>query len=143
MTRPEVVGMISKVLFKVYVYLKERFDPKYPITDEEKYFTEICFTLIENPKSTLTIGPKSLKRFIKNDEKDIFVVIDNRKVTLINHVYCYSLVFDDDEQYFSMVKKFDEVLETKKQSVEDEMTNNVKNSLKIILSKVKNSPSKP
>jgi hypothetical protein len=42
MTRPEVVGMISKVLFKVYVYLKERFDPKYPITDEEKYFTEIC-----------------------------------------------------------------------------------------------------
>jgi GTP-binding protein EngB required for normal cell division len=74
---------------------------------------------------------------------DIFVVIDNRKVTLINHVYCYSLVFDDDEQYFSMVKKFDEVLEAKKQSVEDEMTNNVKNSLKIILSKVKNSPSKP
>jgi hypothetical protein len=42
-----------------------------------------------------------------------------------------------------MVKKFDEVLEAKKQSVEDEMTNNVKNSLKIILSKVKNSPSKP
>ena len=84
-----------------------------------------------------------INEMIHERKKDIFVVIDNRKVTLINHVYCYNLVFEDDEQYFNMVKKFDEVLEAKKQSVEDEMTNNVKNSLKIILLKVKNSPSKP
>ena len=87
MTKPEVVGMISKVLFKIYVYLKDRFDPKYPITDEEKYFTEICFTLIENPKSTLTIGPKSLKRFIKNDEKDIFVVIDKNLINIVGIIF--------------------------------------------------------
>ena len=131
------MNTLSKLLFKIYLYLKERFDPTQPATVEETFCTDICLSLIEMENSRLTYAPISNKRFIKNDSKGIFVVIDHRVINLINHVYGYNIMIEDDELYKSIIEKFDGVLEAKRLELEAEMKANIKHSLQTILDKLK------
>jgi hypothetical protein len=131
------MNTLSKLLFKIYLYLKERFDPTQPATVEETFCTDICLSLIEMENSRLTYAPISNKRFIKNDSKGIFVVIDHRMINLINHVYGYNIIVEDDDLYNSIIEKFDDTLENKRLELEAEMKQNIKHSLQNILDKVK------
>ena len=131
------MNTISKLLFKIYLYLKNRFDPTPPATDEEIFCTDICLALIGMENTRLTYAPISNKRFIKNDDKEIFVVIDHRVVNLINHVYGYNIMIEDDQLFNSLVEKFDGVLEARRLELEAEMKQNIKHSLQNILDKVK------
>lgn len=131
------MNTLSKLLFKIYLYLKERFDPTQPATVEETFCTDICLSLIEMENSRLTYAPISNKRFIKNDSKGIFVVIDHRMINLINHVYGYNIMVEDDDLYNSIIEKFDGVLEAKRLELEAEMKANIKHSLQTILDKLK------
>ena len=63
------MGYIPRLLFKIYLNLKERFDPTPPIPEEERITVEICKKLINDPDSELTYAPISAKRFIKNESK--------------------------------------------------------------------------
>ena len=111
--------------------------PTQPATVEETFCTDICLSLIEMENSRLTYAPISNKRFIKNDSKGIFVVIDHRVINLINHVYGYNIMIEDDELYKSIIEKFDGVLEAKRLELEAEMKANIKHSLQTILDKLK------
>jgi hypothetical protein len=136
MKENKVVGYIPKLLFRVYLNLKEKFDPNPPPKEEEIFCVEICEKLIENTNSKLTIAPISNKRFIKNDEKDMFIVIHNRQISIINHVYSYNVFIESDSLYNKIVNGFDKVVEEKRQELENEIKNNIKHSLKNILTKV-------
>jgi hypothetical protein len=131
------MNQLSKLLFKIYLYLKNRFDPTPPATDEEIFCTDICLSLIGMENSRLTYAPISNKRFIKNDTKDIFVVIDHRVINLINHVYGYNIMIEDDVLFKTIIGKFDDTLENKRLELEAEMKQNIKHSLQNILDKVK------
>ena len=131
------MNQLSKLLFKIYLYLKNRFDPTPPPTDEEIFCTDICLSLIGMENSRLTYALISNKRFIKNDTKDIFVVIDHRVINLINHVYGYNIMIEDDHLFNSIIEKFDDTLENKRLELEAEMKQNIKHSLQNILDKVK------
>ena len=131
------MNQLSKLLFKIYLYLKNRFDPTPPPTDEEIFCTDICLSLIGMENSRLTYAPISNKRFIKNDSKGIFVVIDHRVINLINHVYGYNIMIEDDHLFNSIIEKFDDTLENKRLELEAEMKQNIKHSLQNILDKVK------
>jgi hypothetical protein len=131
------MNQLSKLLFKIYLYLKNRFDPTPPATDEEIFCTDICLSLIGMENSRLTYAPISNKRFIKNDTKEIFVVIDHRVINLINHVYGYNIMIEDDHLFNSIIGKFDDTLENKRLELEAEMKQNIKHSLQNILDKVK------
>jgi hypothetical protein len=136
MKENKVAGYVPKLLFRVYLNLKEKFDPTPPPKEEEIFCVEICEKLIENVNSKLTIAPISNKRFIKNDDKDMFVVISNRQISIINHVYSYNVFIESDSLYNKIVNTFDKVVEEKRQELEDEIKNNIKHSLKNILTKV-------
>ena len=126
----------SGLLHKFYLYLKDKFDPTPPPKEEEIYALEICKKLIMNPKSKLTNAPISFKRFIKNDENNMFVVINNRTISLINHVYSYNVYIESGDNYSSVCEIFDNKMEKKRQELEDELKNNIQHSLKEILRKV-------
>lgn len=134
--RQKIVGYISRLLYRLYLYLKDKFDPRPPITHEEQYSVDICNKLIDNSNSHLTLAPKSFKRFIKNDNLDMFIVIQNRTINLINHVYSYNVYIESEELYSSLVDKFDSELETRREELENEITNNIQHSLKNILEKI-------
>lgn len=132
----KVVGYIPRLLFKLYLSLKERFDPTLPIPEEEKITVEICKKLIVDPESKLTFAPISGKRFIKNENKNMFVVIESHTINLINHVYSYSVYLSSQNDYKEIIQSFDGVLENKRQSLEDEIRSNIQHSLQTILKKL-------
>jgi hypothetical protein len=136
MKENKVAGYVPKLLFRIYLNLKEKFDPTPPPKEEEMYCVEICEKLINNPESKLTIAPISNRRFIKNDSKDMFIVIGNRQISIINHVYSYNVYIESDQLYKKIVDNFDNVVEQKRQELEDEIKHNIKHSLKSILNKV-------
>ena len=132
----KVVGYIPRLLFKIYLSLKERFDPTPPIPEEERITVEICKKLINDPDSELTYAPISAKRFIKNESKSMFVVIEHHTINLINHVYSYSVYLSKNSDYNEIIGSFDKILEVKRQSLEDEITSNIQHSLQTILKKL-------
>jgi hypothetical protein len=134
----KVVGFIPKILFKIFLYLKERFDPKKPIPEEEKITIEICSKLIDLSGSKLTIAPISNKRFIKNSEKKIFIVIENNSISLVNDIYNHSVYVTNDELYHELCKKFDECLDNERLRLENEIKNNIEHSLQEILIRIQN-----
>jgi len=132
----KVVGYIPRLLFKIYLNLKERFDPTPPIPEEERITVEICKRLINDPESELTYALISAKRFIKNESKSMFVVIEHHTINLINHVYSYSVYLSKNSDYNEIIGGFDKILEDKRQSLEDEITSNIQHSLQTILKKL-------
>jgi hypothetical protein len=132
----KVVGYIPRLLFRIYLSLKEKFDPTPPIPEEEKITVEICKKLINNPESKLTYAPISNKRFVKNEEKNMFIVIEQHTINLINHVYSYSVYLSNSNDYNEIITSFDKVLEFERQSLEDEIRTNIQHSLTTILEKL-------
>ena len=136
MKNNEIVGYIPKILFKIYLYLKSKFDPKRPVEEEESICYEICKKLISLKDSQLTIAPISNKRYIKNDNQKMFIVIENRMVTLINHIYSHNVYFENDEYLSEINQLIDNEVERKRLDLEKEIESNIKHSLKNILTKL-------
>jgi hypothetical protein len=132
----KVVGYIPRLLFKIYLNLKDRFDPKPDVTEEEIFAADICEKLINNPSSELTFSPISHKRIIKNEEKNMYIVMESYTIHLINHVYSYSVYLQDTSKFTALTQKFDKILEDKRQVLESEIRKNIQHSLRNILEKL-------
>jgi len=133
MNNDKIVGYVPRILYRVYIYLKDKFDPKNPIKIEEDYCVKICSKLIQIEDSKLYYSPLSHKRFIRNENKDMFVVLENRTINLINHVYSYSVYIESDELYNKVINDFDVELDKRRLKLEEEIKNNIRYSLKTIL----------
>lgn len=127
------LGYFTKILYKFYLKLKDKFDPSPRITDEERYCVQICTKLLENPMSKLTFAPVSESRFIVNEERQMFVVINNHTINITNHVYSYTVYIQDHSSFTKVVKKFDAILEEERQNIQNEIRRNIKHSLETIL----------
>jgi hypothetical protein len=132
----KVVGYVPRLLFKIYLNLKDKFDPKPKVTDEEIFAAEICEKLIANTTSELLISPISNKRIIKNEEKSMYIVMESYTIHLINHVYSYSVYLQDISKFTDLTKKFDKVLEDRREVLEYEIRKNIQHSLSNILDKL-------
>jgi len=132
----KVVGYIPRLLFKIYLNLKDRFDPKPNVTEEEIFAADICEKLINNPSSELTFSPISHKRIIKNEVKSMYIVMESYTIHLINHVYSYSVYLQDTSKFTALTQKFDKILEDKREVLESEIRKNIQHSLRNILEKL-------
>jgi hypothetical protein len=132
----KVVGYIPRLLFKLYLNLKDRFDPKPNVTEEEIFAADICEKLINNPSSELTFSPISHKRIIKNEAKSMYIVMESYTIHLINHVYSYSVYLQDTSKFTVLTQKFDKILEDKREVLESEIRKNIQHSLRNILEKL-------
>ena len=136
MKNTEVVGYIPKLLFRLYIYLKNKFDPPKPPKEEEAYCINICEKLINMEDSKLYYSPISHTRYIRNEKKDMFIVLGDMTINIINHVYSYNVYIETTNCYQDIINVFDEELERRRKSLEDEIKNNIKHSLQNILNKV-------
>lgn len=123
----------SGILFRIFLYLKNKFDTKPPVDEEVQTCTQILLKVLEYENTELTYTPVSNKRFIVNDERAMAITIENRVVHIINHIYSYSIYMEDNDCYGKILKKFDEVSEKKKSELEEKITTNIKHSLNKIL----------
>jgi len=111
----------------------ERFEP----TDFESETIAICRSLINKEDSELLISPISGKRFIKNPTSQIYFIIQDGMVDIINHTYSYNVKITL-KAYQRLVKAFDMEVEARRQEMEDEIRSNVKHSLKTIFKTLSN-----
>lgn len=126
-------NFFNSFLEKIYKRLQTKLDLKPKITEEEIICSDICHKLISLKESKLTIAPLSGKRFIKNDDKEVFIVIFQRMISLINHVYSYNIYVDNDQIYKKLIDHFDNELENRREVLENEIKFNIKHSLTEIL----------
>jgi hypothetical protein len=92
----------------------------------------ICKKLINKPDTQLLMTPLSNKKYIHNPENSIFITIEGNAVNVINHKYSYTVVIQDKSK-IEITNHFNEVLESQRLKMEEEITSNIKHSLKNIL----------
>ena len=136
MEHNKVVGLIPNLLYKIFLSLKEKFDPRPIITDEEKFAHQICDKMIQHPMSKLSFSPLSAKRIIKNESLSMYIVLETYTVHVINHVYSYSVYFQDSSSFIGLNNLFDQTLEKQREEIEVEIRSNIQHSLKKILDKL-------
>ena len=105
-------------------------------SEYERDALNICRKLISRPETLLLLTPISNKRYIKNDDSGIFVILEGRSIKVINHVYSY-VVFLEDKSWNQITTFFDNEVEKRRESFEKEITSNIRHSLQNIYKNIK------
>jgi hypothetical protein len=100
-------------------------------SEYERDAVNICKKLILKQDTTLLLTPLSGKRYIKNDDLGISVILEGRNIKVINHIYSYT-VFLEDKSWLKVVSIFDLEVERRREIFEKEITENIKHSLQTI-----------
>jgi hypothetical protein len=109
--------------------------PRIEKSEYERDCIAICKKLISKEDTVLLLTPISNKRYIRNEELQIFVILENSSVKVINHVYSYT-VFLEQKLWNSITLVFDTEVEKRRESFEKEITSNIKHSLQNILKNI-------
>lgn len=118
-----------------YKFMKSEDDE---LSENEKTCVSICRGLIRHDDSKFLIAPLSGKRYIRNTTLDLFVILDDRRVSMTNHVYHYDvrLVQRDWDRLVTM---YDSKTEKIRIDLENQIKSQINYSLHTILEKVNGS----
>lgn len=105
------------------------------LSQNERICKTICYKLIKHSDSKFLIAPLSGKRYIKNESLKIFIILDDKKVTITNHVYHYDVILPQRD-WDRLVLMYDNKTEAIREEFENEMMSQIVCSLSTILSKV-------
>jgi hypothetical protein len=105
------------------------------VSEYEKDCISICKKLINKEESILMSTPISNKKYIRNEENDIFVILDSYNVQVINHIYSYN-VYLSEKSWDYLINYFNQEIESRREDFEKEITSNIKHSLQNILIKL-------
>ena len=129
---------IKRTYIKKYIWYKVNIiDPdmrKIKLTPNEISVLSISLIILNNKNSTLSLCPITGKRYIKYN--DYFIVIDGRRIQIVNHVYGYD-IFVSGKQLYNLKRNFDNKLYYHFKGIETEILSNVKHSLDTILLNIK------
>ena len=108
------------------------------LSENERTCVSICRGLIRHDDSKFLIAPLSGKRYIRNTTLDLFVILDDRRVSMTNHVYHYDvrLVQRDWDRLITM---YDGKTEKIRIDLENQIKSQINYSLHTILEKVNGS----
>lgn len=95
----------------------------------------ICRRLINHDSSKFLIAPLSGKRYIKNEEVDLFIIIYDNHLSITNHVYHYDVVLNQREMD-KINLMYDNKTERIRQQFENEIMGQINNSLQTIQDKL-------
>ena len=91
--------------------------------------------MITHKDSKFTIAPLSGKRYIVNKTLDIFVIMEDSKIEITNHVYHYvSTLGERDIE--KLTKLYDNKVETERINYEEQIKSQITNTLKSIYDKI-------
>jgi hypothetical protein len=105
-------------------------------SETEKVCMSITRSLITNANSKFLLAPLSGKRYIKNADLEIFVILDRGSISITNHVYHYDVTVSN-RNWQRIVGMYDNKVEGIRQEYEDEIMKNIEHSLTVIQNKIK------
>lgn len=130
-------NIVKKRLLKIK-HMYDFVDPN--VLADTKTCVAICRNAIKHPKTEFFIAPLSEQRFIKNAKLGIFVILDDKKISIINHVFYYSNILLTDRDWKKMTNMYDNKTESLRQELKNQMKSQIKHSLDIILNKMNRQP---
>jgi hypothetical protein len=101
----------------------------------ERICKSICYRMINNPHSKFLIAPLSGKRYIKNEVLKVFIILDDKKVTITNHIYHYDVILTQRD-FDRVSHMYDNKTEEIRNEFENEMMSQIVVSLSTILHKI-------
>jgi hypothetical protein len=90
--------------------------------------------VLRHSNSIYEIAPLSEHRIIENKKLGIFIILDDKKITIINHVCYYSNIPLTDREWKKMVSMYDNKVQINRMQRIEQMKSQVEHSL----SKLKN-----
>lgn len=124
---------------KVKIYKWERgskwFKGSEEYTGYEKISCAIVRKMINHPDSKFTIAPLSGKKYIINQSLDIFVIMEDNKVEITNHVYHY-VIYLGDRDIEKLKGHFDKKVEGQRLEYEEQIKSQITNTLHKIYDKI-------
>ena len=126
---------LRRLIQKWYISLVKMTTPRIEKSEYEKDCIAICKKLIHKEDTILLLTPISNTRYIRNEELQIFVILEGHNVKVINHVYSY-MVFLDQKPWDNIILTFDAEVEKRREEFEKEITSNIKHSLQNILQNI-------
>ena len=81
----------------------------------------ICRKLITSDGSKFLIAPLSSQRYIKHSELGIFIILDDKKISIINHEYYYSNILMSNRDWDKLINMYDTKVEQIRQELKNEM----------------------
>lgn len=94
----------------------------------------ICRNAIKHKNTNFELTPISLERVIENTKLGIFVILDDKKITVINHVCYYSNIPMSDRDWKKLITMYD----NKVQEVRKGKIRLMKSQVEYSLEKLKN-----
>lgn len=122
-----------RMIQKAYIEMHKKASlPRYPKTPYHNECVAICRKMLESKETILLIAPISSKRYMKNEKYGIYVIFHGRTIEVVNHVYNYTVPLDD-KTWDLLTDEFNYELEERRKEFEEEISTNIKYSLKTIL----------
>ena len=105
---------------------------KYTPTAQEQQFIDIVAKLLEHPKTSLRMTPRTDKYFLINEQKHYYVLLQNTGIQLTNtkFSFCKSL---HPKAYDMVIENIHTHIEANRQALEDKLFKNETNMLETVL----------
>lgn len=130
------MGFWSIIKFKLRrqrLKFKQKITKVYIPNNKEEKAIHIVKTLIKDETSVMLIAPISNKKYIKNENRKMFVIMEDVNLTLASSKYMYYYDLTVNLKVASMLsKKFNNVLESRRNIMEKEMIEGVTSNLDFI-----------
>ena len=128
----------KKLWLRIFIRLSKKIHPSLEtLEDNEKLASAICRTLIKHPESTFLIAPLSQKRYIRNEVMQMFIILQDDRMNITNHIYNYDILLTK-ETSDRLNRIFDFKVEEARSKFEKEMKSQIRHSLFSILEKLSN-----
>ena len=135
-TQHNIKRFFQRIALKSFKFLNRQEDSR-EHSDYEKECFSICRELITKEESLLLMSPLSGKRYIKNDDFEIFIIIESNQIIIVNHHYSYNIdIWGRGRTH--ILNLFDHEVERRREEMEIEIRSNVKHSLGSIYSNLIN-----
>lgn len=105
------------------------------MTETESVCLSICRSVISHPGSKFLIAPISMKRYIKNESLSLFIILENRNISITNHIYHYDVKLSQ-RNWDRICGMYDIKTEKIREGYEDEIMQQIKHSLVTIKDKI-------
>lgn len=123
------------IRFKIWWRKTDIIDHTKPNNQYENTCKAICRKLINHVDSKFMIAPISNKRYIVNKNLGIFILFEDNKIEITNHVYHY-IVRLEEKEMVKLIGIFDRKTEEIRIRFEEEILSQIKNSLSSILERI-------
>jgi len=92
--------------------------------------------VLRHINSIYEIAPLSSHRIVENKKLGIFIILDDKKITIINHVCYYSNIPLSDREWKKMINMYDNKVQENRMKRIDQMKSQVEYSLSKLKNKI-------